>query len=148
MTFGPTKPHALEAALQRGEGPGVGGDDGGPTRGLFAGLGAALLTLTLAGAGFAGADDTGVHNAHVLMSAANHVDAWRVQAEDDGVPELHEVFAESPPVDEWERPLQLVVPGPNGLDYDLGTLGRDGVRGGSGPDADLWLSMLEVRDAS
>lgn len=149
MTFGPTRPLALEAALQRGEGPGVGGLDGGPTKGLLAGIGALLLTATLAGAGFAGAaEESGEHNAHVLRSAANHVDAWRVQEGSPGVPSLNDVFMESPPVDVWERQLELVVPGPSGLDYDLGTLGRDGKVGGSGADADLWLSTLEVRDAT
>jgi len=43
------------------------------------------------------------------------------------------------PMDPWGRPYQYRVPGPQGRDYELLCLGKDGVAGGSGDDADLSL---------
>jgi len=42
------------------------------------------------------------------------------------------------PLDPWTRPYQYRAPGIRSvLGYDLATLGRDGVEGGTGEDADL-----------
>jgi general secretion pathway protein G len=44
--------------------------------------------------------------------------------------------AEVPP-DPWGSPYQYRLPGTQGRDYDLYSLGRDRAQGGSGDDADL-----------
>jgi general secretion pathway protein G len=41
------------------------------------------------------------------------------------------------PLDPWGRAYTYRIPGTDGRDYDLGSLGRDGVAGGSADDADL-----------
>lgn len=42
------------------------------------------------------------------------------------------------PLDPWDRPYQYRAPGiRSAAGYDLATLGRDGVEGGTGEDADL-----------
>lgn len=41
------------------------------------------------------------------------------------------------PTDAWGREFLYVSPGPNGLDYDLVSLGKDGVEGGTGLGADI-----------
>lgn len=40
-------------------------------------------------------------------------------------------------VDPWEMPYVLDRPGLNGRDFDVVSLGADGVRGGEGEDADI-----------
>jgi general secretion pathway protein G len=42
------------------------------------------------------------------------------------------------PPDPWGSPYQYRLPGSNGRDYDLYSLGRDRMQGGSGDDADLY----------
>lgn len=42
------------------------------------------------------------------------------------------------PPDPWGNPYQYRLPGTNGRDYDLYSLGRDRAQGGSGDDADLY----------
>lgn len=44
---------------------------------------------------------------------------------------------EEAPTDSWGGEFQLVVPGPNGMKYDIISLGADGQPGGSGSDADI-----------
>ncbi len=41
------------------------------------------------------------------------------------------------PLDPWGHAYAYRLPGTQGRDYDLGSLGRDGVAGGAGDDADL-----------
>ncbi|MFO1389744.1 type II secretion system major pseudopilin GspG [Cellvibrio sp.] len=40
-------------------------------------------------------------------------------------------------MDPWDRPYLYMSPAENGHDYDIYTLGADGVTGGEGPNADL-----------
>ena len=47
-----------------------------------------------------------------------------------------EGYLDELPLDPWERPYYYQSPGENGK-YDLYTLGRDGVPGGEGVDADI-----------
>ena len=42
------------------------------------------------------------------------------------------------PPDPWGSPYQYRLPGTNGRDYDLYSLGRDRTAGGSGDDADIY----------
>jgi general secretion pathway protein G len=42
------------------------------------------------------------------------------------------------PPDPWGSPYQYRLPGTNGRDYDLYSLGRDRAQGGNGDDADLY----------
>lgn len=41
------------------------------------------------------------------------------------------------PDDPWGRPWQYASPGASSSDFDLYSLGRDGLRGGAGEDADV-----------
>ena len=41
------------------------------------------------------------------------------------------------PEDPWGRPWIYASPGTSSVDYDLYTLGRDGLRGGEGEDSDV-----------
>lgn len=41
------------------------------------------------------------------------------------------------PLDPWNRPYVYVVPGPEGRPFEILSLGRDGVVGGQGQDADI-----------
>ncbi|MBM4196449.1 MAG: type II secretion system protein GspG [Gammaproteobacteria bacterium] len=41
------------------------------------------------------------------------------------------------PKDPWDRPYLYLQPGNQGGEYDVYTLGRDGVQGGEGVDADI-----------
>jgi len=43
----------------------------------------------------------------------------------------------SPPNDPWGRPYIYRAPGKDGMEYSISSLGRDGVVGGDGPDADI-----------
>jgi general secretion pathway protein G len=43
------------------------------------------------------------------------------------------------PFDPWGRAYQYRVPGPQGRDFELLSLGKDGVAGGTGDDADMSL---------
>ena len=54
-------------------------------------------------------------------------------------------YLRSVPKDPWGNPYLYVSPGPDGRDYDISTLGRDGKPGGEGPDADISLSTLDQR---
>lgn len=42
-----------------------------------------------------------------------------------------------PPTDPWGRPYRYRWPGPAGKDYEITSLGKDGVPGGQGENADL-----------
>lgn len=44
---------------------------------------------------------------------------------------------DSAPLDPWGRPYVYRVPGSNGRDYDLYSLGADGAEGGEGENADV-----------
>lgn len=44
------------------------------------------------------------------------------------------------PKDPWGNDYRYVMPGPNGMPYDIVSLGADGADGGSGDDADISLS--------
>lgn len=44
------------------------------------------------------------------------------------------------PLDPWNNPYQLSVPGPNGEAYVIQSLGKDGKTGGEGEDSDLNVS--------
>jgi len=48
-----------------------------------------------------------------------------------------------PPDDYFGRPFQYVRPGPDGEDFSLMSLGRDGVEGGIGEDADVWFEPCD-----
>jgi general secretion pathway protein G len=39
--------------------------------------------------------------------------------------------------DPWGQPYVYVTPGPNGLPFEIKSLGADGLEGGDGPDADI-----------
>lgn len=41
------------------------------------------------------------------------------------------------PTDTWDHPLLYQSPGPDGHDYEVRSLGADGLEGGTGNDADL-----------
>lgn len=57
---------------------------------------------------------------------------------------LREAYgSEDPPTDSWGNPFQLVVPGPNGMDYDIISLGADGQEGGTGANADIKWSEVQ-----
>lgn len=45
--------------------------------------------------------------------------------------------AKAIPKDPWNHPYALRIPGPNGLPFEIVSLGADGVEGGSGNDADI-----------
>lgn len=47
---------------------------------------------------------------------------------------------DSAPLDPWGRPYVYRVPGSNGRDYDLYSLGADGAEGGEGENADVGRS--------
>lgn len=44
------------------------------------------------------------------------------------------------PVDGWDRPFLYLVPGGNGLPFEVVSYGADGFEGGTGADADLSTS--------
>ena len=46
-------------------------------------------------------------------------------------------IAKAVPKDPWGHDYQLKMPGPNGLPFEIVSLGAAGVEGGSGADADL-----------
>lgn len=46
-------------------------------------------------------------------------------------------YVEQLQMDPWGRPYLYMSPAEGGRDYDIYTLGADGVSGGDGPDADL-----------
>lgn len=43
------------------------------------------------------------------------------------------------PLDPWGKAYEYRIPGRNGRDYEIISLGRDGERGGNGPDADIGM---------
>ena len=47
------------------------------------------------------------------------------------------------PDDYFGRPFEYVRPGPYGEDFGLRSLGRDGVEGGIGEDADVWFEPCD-----
>lgn len=44
------------------------------------------------------------------------------------------------PKDPWGNDYRYIMPGPNGMPYDIVSLGADGADGGAGDDADISLS--------
>lgn len=44
---------------------------------------------------------------------------------------------DKPPADPWGRPYRYRTPGPGGKDYEVVSLGKDGVPGGQGENADI-----------
>lgn len=48
-----------------------------------------------------------------------------------------EGYLDKVPSDPWQREYLYLSPGENGKPYEIYTLGADGVRGGSGQDADI-----------
>jgi general secretion pathway protein G len=59
-----------------------------------------------------------------------------------GYPEEGYIESRTVPKDPWGRPYVYLVPGPEGLPYDLLTYGADGEPGGTGENADLGLSAM------
>ncbi|MFO0826735.1 MAG: type II secretion system protein GspG [Phycisphaerales bacterium] len=51
-------------------------------------------------------------------------------------------------LDPWNRPYLYLAPGPDGLPYEVVTLGADGVQGGRGEDADVTSARLREGAAS
>jgi len=47
------------------------------------------------------------------------------------------------PDDYFGQPFEYVRPGPAGEDFTLRSLGRDGVEGGIGEDADVWFEPCD-----
>ena len=57
---------------------------------------------------------------------------------------LKAVYTVEPvPVDPWGNEYIYRVPGPEGRDFDIISLGADGREGGEGADADIKLSDLD-----
>jgi general secretion pathway protein G len=54
-------------------------------------------------------------------------------------------YLPSLPKDPWNNLYLYVNPGPNGMDYDIISYGRDGKPGGEGYDADISASTLNQR---
>ena len=55
---------------------------------------------------------------------------------------MEQYFTDGAPMDAWGEELKLVVPGPNGLKFDIISYGADGKEGGNGNDADIKFSDL------
>lgn len=47
-------------------------------------------------------------------------------------------YLEKYPNDSWDNPLQYIIPGSDGRDFDLYSFGADGKQGGEGNDADIY----------
>jgi general secretion pathway protein G len=54
-------------------------------------------------------------------------------------------YLPSLPKDPWNNPYNYMSPGPNGMEYDIISYGRDGKPGGEGYDADISASALAQR---
>ncbi len=54
-------------------------------------------------------------------------------------------YLPSLPKDPWNNPYQYVSPGPDGREYEITSLGRDGKPGGEGYDADISTATLDQR---
>ncbi len=52
-------------------------------------------------------------------------------------------LGEEPPKDGWGNDFVYLSPGPNGLDFDVVSYGRDGTDGGDGLAADIRLSEIK-----
>lgn len=50
---------------------------------------------------------------------------------------------EDVPQDSWNNDFRYVSPGPNGMDFDLISLGADGQEGGTGNNADIKYSEIK-----
>ena len=46
-------------------------------------------------------------------------------------------IAKAVPKDPWGHDYELKIPGPNGIPFEIVSLGADGAPGGTGPDADI-----------
>jgi general secretion pathway protein G len=46
-------------------------------------------------------------------------------------------------LDPWSKPYQYLIPGPNGMPYEVVTFGADGQQGGTGENADV--SSVDLR---
>lgn len=51
--------------------------------------------------------------------------------------------SEDAPQDSWGHDFRYVAPGPNGMDFDLISLGADGQEGGTGNNADIKYSEIK-----
>lgn len=83
-----------------------------------------------------------------LALSAYYIDCKRYPDSQQGLTSLWErpagtegwngpYIAKAVPKDSWGHDYILKIPGPNGLPFDIQSLGADGAEGGSGPDADL-----------
>lgn len=86
-------------------------------------------------------DDSQRQTTILAMSKANdrvQIYLLRKKKISSGADLLREAFGgEEPPTDSWGNPFQIVVPGPNGMDYDIISFGKDGQEGGTGANADI-----------
>jgi len=73
-----------------------------------------------------------------IESALNiyRLDHHRYPTTDEGLSVLVGKYLPRLPVDPWDRPYLYLSPGVHG-DVDIYTLGRDGLEGGEGEDADI-----------
>ena len=73
-----------------------------------------------------------------IESALNiyRLDHHRYPTTDEGLAALTGKYLPRLPVDPWDRPYLYLSPGVHG-DIDIYTLGRDGLEGGEGEDADI-----------
>lgn len=92
--------------------------------------------------------DAQVQTTIMSMSKVNdrlQIHMLRKKRNSGGSDMLREAYGgEEPPTDSWGNPFHVVMPGPNGLDYDIISFGADGQEGGTGANADIKWS--EVRD--
>ena len=75
------------------------------------------------------------------------LDNYRYPTQDQGLKALREKpqdarkwkgpYVESLPADPWDEPYRYRIPGRNGRQVDIFTLGLDNQEGGEGPDADI-----------
>lgn len=93
-------------------------------------------------------DDSQRQTTILAMSKANdrvQIYLLRKKKITNGADLLREAFGgEEPPTDSWGNPFHIVVPGPNGMDYDIISYGKDGQEGGTGANADIKWS--EAKD--
>lgn len=64
-----------------------------------------------------------------------------VPSSSDGLNAVYD--GEEVPKDSWNNDFRFVSPGPNGMDFDIISLGADGQEGGSGRNADIKYSEIK-----